>query len=115
MLLENYTSSDELKTDSLTSRIITYHKAYSNLLDDTFHLLGEDIRENLNYLKNNEAWVADFLSGNLKNPKMMDYYLSDAYRSRLAIHQVLASGNLLVQLKNFQDNSRETLRMLEAY
>jgi len=58
MLLENYTSSDELKTDSLTSRIITYHKAYSNLLDDTFHLLGEDIRENLNYLKNNEAWVA---------------------------------------------------------
>jgi len=114
-LLENYTSSNELKTDSLTSRIITSHKAYSNLLEDTFHLLGEDIRENLNYLKNNEVWVADFLSGNLNNPKMMDYYLSETYRSRLAVHQVLASGNLLVQLKSFQEHSRKTLEILEDY
>ncbi|WP_299274543.1 DUF6090 family protein [uncultured Psychroserpens sp.] len=111
-LLENYVNDNETEQDTLISRILTNHRAFGNLIDETNVRIGNDIDNNMMYLKEHEPWIADLLIGNLSNPEMITYFLSANYKARLAIHSTLIYGNLEPMLKGLQAANKETLGML---
>ena len=112
-LLEKYVNNNETEQDSLVSKILTNHRILDNLLTETNERIGDDIDDNLNYLKANQPWIADLLMGRTDNPDMMDYYLGEAYRARLAVHSTLIYGNLEPLLKQLQADYAVTLKAIE--
>lgn len=109
-LLEDYVNNNEVEQDTLISTILANHRGFNTLLNETNRRIAEDIDDNMNYFKTNEPWIADILMGKLDNPAIMEYYLSDNYRARLAIHSTLVYGNLEPFLKGLQDTNREILK-----
>jgi hypothetical protein len=113
-LLPNYTSNQSLeKEDTFIEDIIAEHNGFKKVLDLTQERISDDVSEQLRYLKKNEPWIADLLLGKLNNPKMLDYYVSDTHRARLAFHNTLVNGNLLPLLIQFQSKMKTTLVDLE--
>jgi len=103
-LLDNYVNDNEVEQDTLISKILANHKAFDNLINETNTRISEDISDNMNYLKGNEPWIADLLLGNINNPDMLPYFLSDSYRARLAVHSTLIYGNLVPILNQLKIN-----------
>lgn len=112
-LLEDYVNDNKTEQDSLISRIVTNHHLFEDAINTSNDRIGDDIDNNMLYFKENHPWIADLLMGKLSNPKIMAYYLSDAYRARLIIHSTLLFGNLEPQLKAFQKESKATLEMID--
>lgn len=113
-LLEDYVNDNEVEQDTLISTILANHRSYNNLLNETNRRISDDIDDNMIYFKNNEPWIADILMGKLDNPAIMDYYLSDSYRARLAIHSTLVYGNLEPFLKGLQESNRVILKEINS-
>jgi hypothetical protein len=112
-LLERFVDDSEKEQDTLISQILASHSAFDNLLSETNKRIGDDIDDNMNFLKNNQPWIADLLLGKTDHPDMMTYYLSDTYRARLAIHSTLVYGNLEPGLKAMRKSYQETLVLIE--
>lgn len=112
-LLENYVNDNEVEQDTLISTLLANHRAFNNLLNETNKRIGDDIDNNMSYLKENQPWIADLLMGKLTNPDMISYFMSDYYRARLAVHSTLVYGNLEPLLKQIQSKNTETLGLLE--
>ncbi|SDS35384.1 hypothetical protein SAMN04515667_1984 [Formosa sp. Hel1_31_208] len=111
-LLEKYVNDRDSEQDTLISTILTSYRTFDNLLTATNNRIGDDIDNNMLYFKENEPWIADILMGKLDNPEIMRYYLSDAYRARLAIHSTLIYGNLEPQLKALKETDKEILELI---
>lgn len=111
-LLEDYVNDNKSEQDSLISRIVTNHRLFEDAINNSNDRIGDDIDNNMLYFKENHPWIADLLLGKLDNPDMMPYYLSDTHRARLAVHSTLVFGNLELQLKAFQKESKQTLEMI---
>lgn len=112
-LLEDYVDDNKTEQDSLISRIVTNHRLFEDAINNSYDRIGDDIDNNMLYFKENHPWIADLLRGRLTNPKIMEYYLSDAYQARLTIHSTLLFGNLEPQLNAFQSESKQTLEMID--
>ncbi|MFD2562298.1 DUF6090 family protein [Aquimarina rubra] len=110
-LLEKFESSGE--TDSLVTRILANHNAFDTLLKETHERIGADITDNMDYLKYNHPWVGDLLLRKLDNPEMFEYYVSDTYKARLAIHHMLVFGNLKPILEQYQKSAKDILDRIE--
>ena len=113
-LLSNFVTNENGGQDSLVTRIVAKHSDFNKRIEESQDRIFDDIEENLNYLKNNQPWVADLLSGVWSNPDMLEYYVSDAYRSRLAVHNSMVNGNFMPLLKKFQNEAKGTLQMIDA-
>ena len=111
-MLQSHADERSTTTDTLVITILAAHKAFKKLIDETQQRISEDISDNILYMKNNQPWLDDLFKGNYENPVLMNYFLSDDYRSRLALHNVLANGNLLVMLQEHQRYAREILSEL---
>ncbi len=111
-LLEDYVNDNKSEQDSLISRIVTNHRLFEDAINNSNDRIGDDIDNNMLYFKENHPWIADLLLGKLDNPDMMSYYLSDTHKARLAVHSTLVFGNLELQLKAFQKESKQTLEMI---
>ncbi|GGG12664.1 hypothetical protein GCM10011344_11740 [Dokdonia pacifica] len=110
--LEGFESSSK-ESDSLVIRILANHSIFDHLLNTTHERIGEDIDENMYYLKTNHPWIGDLLTGKIDNPEMLDYYMSKSYRARLAIHYNLVYKNLQPYLQQYQITARKTLEDLD--
>ena len=111
-LLENYVNDTEVDQDTLISNILANHRIYENLINTSVERIGEDIDHNMDYLKEEQPWIANLLLGQLNHPDMIRYYLSENHRARLAIHSGLVYGNLEPQLKAIQTFYKETITQL---
>ncbi|WP_323788909.1 DUF6090 family protein [Psychroserpens sp.] len=111
-LLENYVNDTEIEQDTLISGILANHRIFENLLLESLNRIGEDIDNNMSYLKENQPWIANLLLGDLSHPDMLPYYLSQNYRARLAVHNTLIYGNLEPQLKALQDFNKISISKL---
>lgn len=111
-LLEHYVNDTEIEQDTLISSILANHRIYEGLINESIKRIGQDIDDNMNYLKAEQPWIGDLLLGNLNHPDIMPYFLSQNYKSRLAIHSTLVYGNLEPQLKAFQSFNKETINNL---
>lgn len=111
-LLQNYADTQNEAPDSLVVQILATHTGYKKLIEQTQQRISDDISDNILYLKNNQPWVADLFLGRLDNPEIMTYYLSNAYRSRLAIHNILVIGNLQRMLEQYQVDAADILEQL---
>ncbi|MBW1297423.1 DUF6090 family protein [Aquimarina litoralis] len=112
-LLEKFESSTT-ETDSLVIQILAHHNAFDTLLKETHERIGDDVTDNMDYLKYNHAWIGDLLFGKLDNPEMYDYFLSDTYHARLAIHYMLVYGNLKPLLEQHLTSSKDILSKIES-
>ena len=112
-LLERYVNDSEIEQDTLISQILANHRTFDNLINETNIRIGEDISSSMEYLKTNQPWIADLLMGRVDNPDMLNYYLSDNYRARLAIHSTLIYGNLEPLLKQQKATHIKTLEELQ--
>nr|WP_321234930.1 DUF6090 family protein [uncultured Psychroserpens sp.] len=112
-LLENYIGETEIEQDTLISDIIASHRIYENLVNTSMERISEDIDNNLNYLKENQPWIADLLLGQLGHPDMMPYLLSDKYRARLTLHSILVYNNLYPQLVQLKKNHIKTIEEID--
>ncbi|WP_460218883.1 DUF6090 family protein [Psychroserpens sp. MEBiC05023] len=101
-LLENYVGEANIKQDTLISDIIASHRIYENLVTTSIDRISEDIDNNMNYLKEEQPWIADLLMGKLDHPDMLAYFLSDNYKARLTIHSILIYNNLVPQLQQLK-------------
>lgn len=113
-LLENYVNDNKTEQDSLISRIVMNHRLFEDAINDSYKRIGDDIDNNMLYFKEHQPWIGDLLMGKLDNPEMMNYFLSDNYKARMAIHSTLIFGNLEPQLKSFQKESKQTLEMINS-
>lgn len=111
-MLQNYSDDRSTTTDSLVVKIMALDLGFKKLIGSTQERISEDISDNILYMKNNESWIADLFKGNMDNPDIMTYYLSDDYRTRLALHSVLVNGNLLVILEEYQKSMKGILEEL---
>lgn len=112
--LKNYAANNEAETDTLVQRIVAEHAAYSDLLDTMVERVGKDIDDNMAYFKNNEPWI-----GNLVNNKVTDevrnYFVSQDFKNRAAIHYTLAYNNVYLVLQTYKDNYvPKTLKSIDA-
>ncbi|GAA0721491.1 hypothetical protein GCM10009430_22830 [Aquimarina litoralis] len=110
-LLEKFESSTE--TDSLVIQILAHHNTFDVLLKETHKRIGEDVTDNMDFLKYNHHWIGDLLFGKLENPEMYEYFMSDTYHARLAIHYMLVYGNLKPLLDKHLISSRDLLSKIE--
>ncbi|WP_139195575.1 DUF6090 family protein [Aquimarina amphilecti] len=110
-LLEKFNSNTE--TDSLVTIILANHNAFDKLIKETHERIGSDISDNMNYLKYNHPWIGDLLLGKLENPAMYEYFISDTYRARLAIHNMLVYGNLKPILDQYIKSTKTILVDIE--
>ncbi|MGY3794679.1 DUF6090 family protein [uncultured Aquimarina sp.] len=111
-LLEKFESSST-ETDSLVIQILAHHNTFDVLLKETHKRIGEDVTDNMDFLKYNHPWIGDLLFGRLENPKMYEYFISDTYHARLAIHYMLVYGNLRPLLDQHLTSSRDILGKIE--
>lgn len=111
-MLQNYADGQNKEPDSLVVKLLAVHIGYKKLVDQIQERISEDVTDNIMYFKNNQPWTADLFLGKIDNPTIMQYFLSDDYRSRLAVHNQLANGNLLVILQQYQKQSKEILQEL---
>jgi hypothetical protein len=112
-LLEAYVDDEEFVEDTLVSNMLAQHRIFDNLLDASVHRISEDIDSNMNYFKEEKAWIADLLLGKIDDQDLMNYFLSENYRARLAIHSNLVFGNLEQQLILLQNFNKESILKLE--
>lgn len=110
-LLEKFESTSE--TDSLVTMIVANHNGFDTLLRETHERIGSDVTDNMDYLKYNHPWIGDLLRGKLENPEMYEYFTSDTYKARLAIHNVLVYGNLKPILDQYMKSSKTILSKIE--
>ena len=111
-MLQNHADERSTATDTLIITILAGHKEFKKLIDVTQQRISDDISDNILYMKNNQPWLDDLFKGNYENPVLINYFLSGDYRSRLALHNVLANGNLLVILQEHQKYAKEILKDL---
>lgn len=107
-LLEKFESRSK-ETDSLVVQILAHHNTFDVLLKETHKRIGEDVTDNMDFLKYNHPWIGDLLFGKLENPEMYEYFISDIYHARLAIHYMLVYGNLKPLLEQHLTSSRDIL------
>ncbi|MDH7446439.1 DUF6090 family protein [Aquimarina sp. 2201CG14-23] len=112
-MLEKFEVADTEQTDSLLVQILANHNVFDVLLKETHERIGADISENMEYLKYNHTWIGDLLLGNIDNPDMYEYYVSDTYRARLAIHYMLVYKNLKPILDSYMKSAKDVLDKIE--
>lgn len=112
-LLSNYTNEKEEVTDSLLIDIIANHSFHLDAITSTQKMIKEDIRETMNYFKNNEPWVADLLQGDVSNPEMIAYFTSKQHKGRVAIHEMLVIGNMAAFLNSYKSKAIQTIAAIE--
>lgn len=108
-ILQNQAGDRSISTDTLVITILSVHMAFKKLIESTQERISDDISDNMLYMKNNQPWLVDLFKGNYDNPVLINYFLSDDYRSRLALHNVLANKNLRVMLQEHQKYAKEIL------
>lgn len=111
-LLEKFESSST-ETDSLVIQILAHHNTFDVLLKETHKRIGEDVTDNMDFLKYNHPWIGDLLFGRLENPEMYEYFISDTYHARLAIHYMLVYGNLRPLLDQHLTSAKDILNKIE--
>jgi len=111
-LLENYVNDTEINQDTLITNILANHRIYENFINTSVERIGEDIDTNMDYLKEEQPWIANLLLGQFNHPDMIPYFLSENYRARLAVHSGLVYGNFEPQLKAIQAFYKATITQL---
>lgn len=109
--LKNYAAKSEQKTDTLVSRIVAEHPAYEDLLNKSLDRIAADLENNMLSYKSSQPWVADLITNNVTE-EIVNYFLSNDYRNRVAIQYVLIYGNLKPFLEAYQNYIRTTLDSL---
>ncbi|MAY21790.1 MAG: hypothetical protein CMC74_03330 [Flavobacteriaceae bacterium] len=110
--LQSHVDNPETVGDSLVMNIVAKHAAYDALLKSSIQRISDDIDDNMAYLKNNEPWVADLLTGKM-NDEILTYFTSKDYKNRVAIHQTLVYQNLAAFLEQYLLYAKETLTALD--
>lgn len=108
-MLQNHADDRSTEMDTLVVTILAAHMGFKKLIESAHDRISDDISDNILYMKNNQPWLDDLFKGKYDNPDLMNYFLSDDYRSRLALHNVLANGNLLVMLQEHQKYAKDIL------
>lgn len=97
----------------MISDILANHRFYEGLINKSTEGISNDITSNMNYLKEHEPWIGNLLLGKFNHSDMMPYFLSENYKSRLAIHSTLVYGNLEPQLQTLQTINKKVIEQLE--
>ena len=108
-MLQNHADDRSTSMDSLVVKILAVDMGFKKLIEGTQKQINNDISDNILYMKNNQPWLDDLFKGRYDNPDILAYFLSDDYRSRLAVQDVLTNGNLLAQLQSYQTQMKEIL------
>ncbi|MDG5491595.1 DUF6090 family protein [Psychroserpens sp. SPM9] len=112
-LLDNYVDNTKVEQDTLVSQILANHRLFDNQLQEINKRIGDDIDNNMLYLKENEPWIADLLLGKMTNPNVLPYFLSDHYKARLAVHYGLVFQNLYPTLSQLKKNQTAILEEID--
>lgn len=111
-LLENF--NKEVKTsnkyvDSLVNFYGVYNKNHMKFQNE---IIIDEIVSNMQYLRDNFSWFADYFIGANCNSDCLDYFESSDYINRLTYYEALFFDNYLYYIQQYKDDLKLMIAFL---
>lgn len=111
-MIRQYSNQNNIKNDSLVLTITQFYGTLSQLIDDSNEFVKEEVFKNIESFQT-KPWYVDWTQGKM-TPAIINYYLSEDYRKRVATHNLLGSKNHLQFVSVYRDNAKKIIALIET-
>lgn len=111
-MLKNYSNQNNVKNDSLILTVTQFYGTLSQLIGDSNGFIKKEVLKNIESFQE-KRWYVDWTQGKI-TPEIMDYYLSEDYRKRVAAHDIFGSKNHLQFVSIYRDGAKKIIELIET-
>lgn len=111
-MLKNYSNQNNVKSDSLILTVTQFYGTLSQLIDDSNGFIKKEVLKNIESFQE-KSWYVDWTQGKL-TPDLLEYYLSEDYRKRVAAHNIFGSKNHLQFVSLYKNGAKKIIDMITS-
>ncbi len=111
-MIKNYSNQNNVKNDSLILTVTQFYGTLSQLIEDSNGFIKKEVLKNIESFQE-KPWYVDWTQGKM-TPEIMDYYLSEDYRKRVAAHDIFGSKNHLKFVTFYRDGAKRIIDLIDT-
>lgn len=111
-MIKNYSNQNNVKNDSLILTITQFYGTLSQLIEDSNGFIKKEVLKNIESFQE-KPWYVDWTQGKM-TPAIMEYYLSEDYRKRVAAHNIFGSKNHLQFVTIYKKGAKNIIEMIDT-
>lgn len=111
-MIKNYSNQNNVKNDSLILTVTQFYGTLSQLIEDSNGFIKKEVLKNIESFQE-KPWYVDWTQGKM-TPEIMEYYLSEDYRKRVASHNIFGSKNHLQFVTIYKNGAKKIIEMIDS-
>ncbi|MFY0604861.1 MAG: hypothetical protein JXQ93_13055 [Flavobacteriaceae bacterium] len=110
-MLKKYSNQNNLKNDTLAITITQFYGTLDQLLRDSNGFIKSEVLKNIESFQDKD-WYVDWTQGKM-TPELIDYYLSEDYRKRVAAHNIFGAKNHLLFVNSYKNGAKKIIELID--
>lgn len=111
-LLKKFSNNNQIKNDTLVTRITQFYTSLNLLIDDSNQFIKEEVFKNIEIFKSKD-WFVNWTLGKYSEEMIIFFTESEEYRKMVAANDILAGRNHKLFVSMYKDGAKVLLDKLE--